>query len=460
VSALDPARVVAAFDSASVLHGATAAALSGRPFPHLGNNALAAAATRVGGRLPWGVLRHLYTRIGAAEGLPPDRLADVDLAAVAGWLTDAYPERPYPAVLIGSSNGALAHLAAAMQVPWLPGTVLVPVSRVADPARPADAMEFGRRYAPPFLAANPDVALHHMHDQVQDELMVARMTYFRTKWRRLPHAYRRFLADRLAPGAPVVLVEDHSRWPVVRLGDRHVFQTGAQGGLDPADYLTHPHTPVPDDEAAEAEWGADPGLGADLESWCAEHGHPLVRIGYDGPQAPAHAVAAALRGWYRDRGEPADRLIVPSFVLGDPWRTVATATVPYWTFFPVQPALRALDEHLSRAERYAAVDVLLFQHGVESAGIAGPDEWVATVRRHGARPRLLALDRSRFPHDIATNARYARAMAALPDARHPWSPLPVERALAGLTDHLTECVGPGREGEPHPDPPPPGRCPR
>jgi hypothetical protein len=438
---LAPDRVVAAFDSASVLHGATAAALRGRGFPHLGNNDLAAAATRAAGRLPWGVLRHLYTRIGAAEGLPPDRLGDVDMAAVAGWLADAYPDHPYPAVLIGSSNGALAHLAAAMQVPWLPGTVLVPVARVADPQRPADALEFGRRHAPPFLAANPDVALHHMHDQVQDELMVARMTYFRTKWRGLPAAYRRFLDTRLAPGAPVVLVEDGSRWPVVRVGERHVFQAGAQGGIEPGDYLARPHTPTPDDEAPEAEWGADPGLGAAVEAWCAEHGHPLVRVAYRGPQAPAHAVATVLRDWYRDRGEPADRLIVPSFVLGDPWRTVATATVPYWTFFAVQPALRALDEHLARAERYRSVDVLLFQHGVGSAGIAGPDEWVATVRRHGAEPRLLALDRPRFPHDIAVNARYARAMDDLPPARQPWSPLPVERAL--------DAVGRAMKGKPH-----------
>ena len=35
-------------------------------------------------------------------------------------------------------------------------------------------------------------------------------------------------------------------------------------------------------------------------------------------------------------------------------------------------------------------------------------------------------------HDIAINARYSRAMDDLPPARHPWSPLPVERALEPL----------------------------
>jgi hypothetical protein len=432
VSRLSPADVIASFDSASVLQAGLAAALRGEPFPHLGNGAAAAAAVRAAGQLPWAVLRHLYTRVGASEGIPPDRLSDVDLDAVARWLAGSYPRRRYPAVLVGSSNGALAHLAAALQVPWLPGTVLVPVSRVADPHRPVDALEFGRRHAPALLDANPDVTLHHMHDQVQDELMVARMTYFRTKWRALPEGYVEFLADNLAPGAPVLLAEDRSSWPVVRLGDRHVFQTGAQGGLEPQAYLERAHTPQPDDEAPEAEWGADPGLSVGLARWCVDNGHPLVRVGFTGPQAPSHAVAALMREWYASRGEDADRLLVPSFVLGDPWRTITTASVPYWTFFSVQPALRAFAAHLERSAPYREIDILLFQHGVESEGIARPDEWTAIARRHGATPRLLALDRDRFPHDIASLARYGRAMAGLPSARSPWSPLELGPALEGL----------------------------
>jgi hypothetical protein len=159
MTALGPRDVVALFDSATVLHGALAAALRGEPFPHLGNGPLAAAAVRVGGRLPWALVRRVYTRVGAAEGIDPDRLGEVDLAAVADWLVDGYPRRRYPAALVGSSNGALAHLAAALQVPWLPGTVLVPVTRVGDPQRPVDALGFGERVAPRLLNANPEVVL-------------------------------------------------------------------------------------------------------------------------------------------------------------------------------------------------------------------------------------------------------------------------------------------------------------
>ncbi|MEN3269828.1 hypothetical protein [Pseudonocardia sp.] len=435
---LDAQDVVASFDSATVLHAALSAALRGEPFPHLGNGPLAGAAIRAAGRLPWPLLRRLYTRIGASEGVDPGRLGDVDMNAVAGWLADGYPQRCYPAALVGSSNGALAHLAAAMQVPWLPGTVLVPVARTGDPQRPVDALHFGERAAPALLDRNPDVVLHHMHDQVQDELMVARMTYFRIKWQTLPEPYARFLTGSLAPGAPVVLVEDRSRWPVVRVGDRHVFQTGAQGGLEPQAYLDRPHTPRPDGEEPEAEWGADPQFGTSLAGWCVAHGHPLLRIAYSGPQAPAHAVASVVRDWYTRRGEPADRLVVPSFVLGDPWRTLNAAAVPFWTFFSVQPALRALEDHLLASAPYRNVDILLFQHGVHSAGIARPEEWVRVARGNGATARLMAVSPRRFPHDIASLGRYGRMLAELPGAHLTWSPLEAARAVRELNARLDD----------------------
>jgi hypothetical protein len=426
---------VASFDSASVLHAAIAAALRGRPFPHLGNPDAYATAVRVAGHLPWPILRSIYARIGGAEGIDPGRLDRVDLDLVAGSFADAYPRRRYPSVLVGSSNGALAHLAAATQLPWLPGTVLIPVGRVADPTRPDLALEFGRRVGERLVAANPGITLHQMHDETQDALMTARMTYFRTKWSTLPDAYARFLEERLEPGAPVIMAEDRSSWPVVRVGERHVFQNGGRGGLDPEDYYGRPHSPRPDDEAPEAEWGADSGLVAGLRNWCTTHGHPLVRLVYDGPQAAAAATAATIRSWYGDLGRPTDELIVPSFVLGDPWRTLQIGAVPYWTFFSVRSAVSALDAYLSAADQYRRVRLLVFQHGADSPGRATVEDWRATVRRHGARLDLIAVDPRKDPHDIGSLGRYGRELARIPDDPTPWTPLEVSRALQLLAGH-------------------------
>jgi hypothetical protein len=432
VSDLDPKQVVASFDSASVLHAATAAALNGQSFPNLGSSTVAGLAVRAASRLPWSVLRGIYTRIGASEGINPRRLGDVDLAALADSFAERYPKRRYPAVLLGSSNGALTHLAAAMQTPWLPDTVLVPVARVGDTDRPDRAMEFGASVAGALLDRNPDIVLHHMHDQLQDALMAERMSYFRVKWRRLPAAYASFVDNNLARGGTVVVLHDHSSWPVTRVGPRHVFHAGGRGGTPPEGYLARPHTPGPNDEAAESEWGLDSDFRDDVRAWCAQRGYRYTEIGYDGPQAPAAAVARVFRDWYRARGESATRLVVPSFVLGDPWQTICAAAVPYWIYFAVRPALQSLDDYLADAEPYRDVNVFLFEHGVDSPGTATPDEFAAVVRRHGAAVHFDGLDPRRFPHDIGTLGRYGRVFDRLPRAGHPWSPMPVQETLRGL----------------------------
>ena len=432
MSDFDPKQVVASFDSASVLHAATAAALDGQPFRNLGSSTAAGLAVRAAARLPWSVLRGVYTRIGASEAINPRRLADVNLAAVAESFAKRYPKRRYPAILIGASNGALVHLAAAMQVPWLPDTVLVPVDHVGDTDRPDDAMEFGRSVAPALLDRNPDVVLHHMHDQLQDVLMAQRMSYFRVKWARLPEAYAKFIDDHLTAGGTVVLINDQSSWPVTRIGPRHVFQAGGRGGAPPEAFMARPHTPTPDDEAAEAEWGLDPDFGDHVQTWSRQQGLRYAQIGFDGPQAPAAAVATVMREWYHARGEAADRLVVPCFILGDPWQTISAGAVPFWLHFAVQPALQALEAYLDKAEPFSDANVFLFEHGASSPGIATPQEFERVIRRHGARAHFDGLDRKRFPHDIGTLGRYSEVFGRLPRATQPWSPLPVEDALRGL----------------------------
>jgi hypothetical protein len=434
---LDPKDVIASFDSASVLHAATVAAVQRRMFGQLGQSQLLGTGIRMLGRLPWPLVKVVYARFGGAEGIDPADLGDVDMQRVAASFADAYPVAKYPAIFIGSSNGALMELAAAMQVPWLPGTLLVPVHRIGAADRPDEALEFGRQVGPALLDANPDIVLHQMHDSAQDELMVARMTYFRTKWKALPAAYERFLESQLAPGAPVFLVHDESTWKVTRVGERHVFQSGGRGGLTDDEYLAMPHTPDANDVAPEAEWGADPDFTATVRDWAAANGHPIVEIRVNGPQEAAHPVAQILRDWTRDRGGAADQLLVPSFVLGDAWRTIDLGWVPFWTYFGVQSAVESLRFHLANSDPYLDANIMLFQHDAESAGVAHPQDFEAVVREYGARPRMIALRVDKSPRDIGAMGRYNAVLAREPSANLPFRALQADE----VREHLGSIVG-------------------
>jgi hypothetical protein len=427
-----PQNAVASFDSASAFLGSLARALQQRDFPHLGQSRLKVPLVLASKALPLGLRRRAYSMASGREGIRPNRLGGVDLADAADWLAGHYPERRFPAVMIGSSNGAITHLAASCGVPWLPQTMLVPVRRPrSDPRDIRAALDFGLQHARKLLDANPDIDLHHMHDPNQDRLTLSQMAYFRVKWLRLPEVYERFLRERLVPGAPVIVVRDRSMWPVTRIGDRHTFQLGAQGGMAPDDYLGAPDAPAPDEEAPEAEWGFSGEFLQAVRAWAATHGHPVVEIRYGHPQDPAAAVAETTRAWLRSRGETAQRPLVSSFVVHDPWRTITTASVPFWTFFPVRRAARDLSRYLDRTD-YDDIDVMLFNHGTESVGLADARTWQQLADRARGHGRLLAVDATAFPSDFSAFARYAGALAKLPEASPTWSPLFLDQALSGL----------------------------
>lgn len=423
-------RSVADFDSASAFLRASARGLRGEGFDRLGQGRLPAAGARLSGLLPESVRRWVYTAAGAAESVPANRLGDIDSERVADWVVNHYDAAGrYPMAFVGSSNGALTHLCTALGAPWLPQTMLVPVRWPGnDPDLPDAALRFGAATAGPLLERNPDLALHHMHDPNQDRLMVGRMAYFRVKRRRLGAAYRRFLADTLAEGAPLVLVDDRSRWPVTDVAERHVFQAGARGGLEPSEYRhgsdrlarfqraqgstrDTPRTPAPDRESAEAEWGFADELADDVLAFAEETGHPVYRLRLAEPEALSPVVAELLR-----RRGTGRRLLVESFILVDPVRAARIGAAPFWTVFGVEPSADALERYLDRVEPYERIDIVLFNHGVRSAGLADVDRWRALARRATVSGRLLGVRPDRYPADFASLVRYSAALRHIPDA--------------------------------------------
>jgi len=435
--------MIAGFDSASAMLEATARGLRGQPFDRLGRSRGFAALLHAAGLLPRPLRQRLYAAAGGWEGVPPERLGEVDAEAIAGWVVEHYPRPRYPAVLLGASNGAAVHVAAALGAPWLPQTVLIPVRWPGNsPDRPDLAAEFGASVAPALLERNPDIVLHHMHDANQDQLMIQRMAYFRIKRRRLGTAYERFLLDRLAPNAPIIVLADRSRWPVTTVAERHVYQIGAQGGLDAEDYDRCGLSP--DAAAAEAEWGFDDDLLADVHRFAAEHGHPVHVLDYPAPQALSAPVARLYRTWLADAGTRADRLLVESFLLLDPIRTLQAGCVPLWTIFPVRSALDTARGYLATADpAYATAHIGLFPHGVRSQGLVPPQHWIERVGELVDSAELLGVDPDRYPADFAALVRYGqalRAMSPAPGRRPEPGRMRVTMALAFLpaADRTTE----------------------
>lgn len=415
--------------------------------------------------LPVALREQVYRLGSGGEAVPPGELHAVSAEAVARWMVEQYPRRPYPAAIVGSSSGALAHLAAALGAPFLPQTFLLPVAQPrVHPDEPRHGLAAGLGPARLLLDANPDVALHHMHDPNQDRLSLARMTYFRVKRRRLGRAFTGFLTDTLPPGATLMVADCRLRWPVTRLDDRHVFQFGALGGIPAhefhdgsariAGYLRRYGSsrrrwdpPPADDEAPEAEWGLDSALLADLTALAEQQGWRLRRLTFDDPEDLSPLVADLHRWWYRRRGLPARRLLIESFVLLDPRLTLSSASVPYWSKFPVDASADAVARYLDTTEPYDEIRLALFSHGTESVGVAPIERWRALLdlaRLHGG---FLGVEQTRFPRDFASFGRFHRQLGALRPQVEPPSTLTVaelesfltERRRHGGIEHVSWC---------------------
>jgi hypothetical protein len=434
---------VADFDSASAMLQATARFLNGQDFPALGLSRRLEPLAIAVNLLPRALRRFVYIRGGVQEAIAPARLEDVRAEEIARWATELYPRRTFPAIAIGSSNGALVHLYAALGIPWLPQTVLIPVRQdAAGPDQPHEAMDFGAKHAARFLAANPELQLHHMHDPNQDRLMLHGMTYFRVKRLRLGPTYERFITQGLQSGGTIIVADCRLRWPTTRVGERHVFQFGGFGGL-PADehftgseriaaFLEHQKSsvdrwqpPSPDGDSPESEWGFEEVLAQDIERMAHERDYRVLRLSFDEPDDLAAPVADLYRRWYVRSGVPARRLLVESFVLLDPWLVARTRSVPFWTTFPVERSAGALEWYLENAEPYDEIRIALFAHGMQSIGVASPERWraaLARARRHGA---FLGTRAKAFPEDFAVFARFYKELSALPERHAVPPPLPL-----------------------------------
>jgi hypothetical protein len=433
---------VANFDSATAMVRALANFLHGRDFPLLGelppwSEPVMRGVGRLVNGLPRVLREQVYIWGGWAETVGPRRLRAARAEDVAAWMVGLYPQRRFPAVAIGSSNGAAVHLYAALGVPWLPQTFLMPVARAGlDPDEPKADLAWAREPARIFLEQNPDVQLHHMHDPNQDRLMIQRMAYFRVKRLRLGAAYERFLRETLEPGGVVLIVECGLSWPTTRLGERHLFQFGALGGATADEYhrgsprveaylarYRSRHTrwdaPTPDGESPEAEWGFEAALRDDVERLARQQGWRVVRILFEQPEDFSPVVADLYRQWYRERGLDERRLLVESFILLEPYWTFRTGSVPFWMVFNKEPSAQALATYLDRTEPFDEIAMMLFSHGVESVGLVRIEQWRALLGRARRRGVFIGVDERAFPRDFAAFVRYHHDLPKKIGSRHP-----------------------------------------
>lgn len=443
------------FDSATAMALASARFLSGKDFPILGHSYGPALRPLLVGinRLPEPSRRWLY-RVGSGrEGISPEVVARARADDLAAEVVRRFPARSYPGALIGSTPGSAVHLAAALGMPLLPQTLLLPLARDGvTPDDPRADIDAAKPVAEALLDRNPDVVLHHMSDPNNDRLTLAKFAYFRLKRTALGPAYERFLAERVEPGGTLYLIESRHQWPTTRISDRYHFQFGGVGGLSPKEYLDGGDrvaeflrregadrlgwdSPESDELSPEAEWGFEPELAEDVERFARRQGFRVVRIRFEAADDLSPLVAEFYRWWYTRLGRPADRLFVESFVLIDPYWVLRAGAVPYWVTFNTEPGVERLTHYLEQSEPYDHIEATLVSNGTWTVGLAGPEHWNPVFAKARLGGGFSGVDPARFPSDLAVFVRYRDALRRS-GVRLPLpAPVPISEAEAFLTEN-------------------------
>jgi len=380
-----------AFDSAARAVGEVARALGGAgrglldPFPSAAGPFLAllrhAPASVRHAVLQWGMSQTL--------GYPLRALAGFDLEAFFAAYVRRYPERRYPAIVLGAPGGGVAHLAALLDAPFLPVCGLVGVRHRMEPDDMGTYLTTARRALEHLRPdARFEVIVHY--DPIHDRDLVAHACLIRIRLLALPEAYRKFIRTHLAPGGSLILAEGTYPWPQAALAPGVWLQVGGLGEISPEEYLARYPPPGPADPRRESEWGCPEEFAQDLRTFAQAEGIPVVEIPADHPTGYSELAYWA----YRAAGARADVVLLDCFTTMDARFCKRTGIPPLHLPFGTRDALAFARRFLAN---HPVSQKLLLLHPTYAA----PPDWATLAEwRESLGDRLsILVDEQYWPDD-------------------------------------------------------------
>jgi len=365
----------------------------------------------------------------------------VDVDALIRWCVDQYPDDcRYEAIVVGSPNGAVAHLAALLGAPFLttsfgltfrhPGIDAADVAAYEDSALPIVEAIRG---------ANPgggyELVVHY--DPLHDRSLVEVVAFTRVKLTLLPAAYNTFIDRHLAPGGRLILIDCTYPWPQLVLGDNVFLQMGGLGGITSETYLERWPSEHPVSVRRESEWGCPEEFADSVSRWAEDRGIDVVEIRFDHPWTYS---LLARDAYLACAGVRADHLLIDCFNHLNPRTNVETGIPALWLPFNTTDGPPLVDTAL-RDEAYERVLFAPLPSFANSPDTAPLDLWIdllgqfGSVEIFGVGPRL-------YPADPLAPFRFAGRMADLREEMRLDRPLhlDVERLAALVAERGTPSI--------------------
>lgn len=445
------AVLLEATDSSSVCMRSVAAALRGEFLqPHdFGPwvQRLAPLLSRLGpGFNTWVVNRAL-----SMTGTAPEVADHITTAHLARHALGFYHgvEGPYEALILGAPNGGVAHLATALQVPFLSQHFL---TSFRDHKHPDDIETYqahGEALAKRILARNPDLAIINHYDPLHDRFLVRWVNHIRYKLLDLPQAYREAIRRWLKPGGAIIFIDCRYPWRQYRVGERHTFQVGGLGGVSDEEFLAgrpeieamqrQEGSPfvggrcpagdrstglarrgwsldLPLEIQPESEWGTLPEFRLACQSFARKNGYGFLSLSGDSPEYYSTLAFHAHLAVQRKEGREPQGTFIDCFTQVNPVGARLSSLLPLWLPFNCTDSLAFLKRMTAELPKGQPVLFAPVPNFAGSFDTVEMDAWMGAFS--GFDVHLLGVNPRHYPADLAALFRFTPAVKDWCD-RHP-----------------------------------------
>jgi len=346
-------------------------------------------------------------------GNSPKKLEGFDVNSLPGWCVGQYPATDHgcEAIVVGSPNGGIAHLAALLHAPFLTTSFGLTFKR---PQMEADDLEtyyeVGKPLAETLLTHREcesfEVINHY--DALHDRSLVKFVNFLRIKLLELPESYRKFILDNLAPGGKLILVNCSYSWPQYRIAERSFLQVGGLGGISPDAYLERWPLDLPIERRRESEWGCPEAFAAAVKDFASQHDIEVLELEFDHPQEYS---LLAYNAYLTCEGARQDEILFDCFNHQNPRTNIETGIPGLWLPFNTEDGLAFAREFL-QDKTFDRIYFTLLPSFARSHDTAELKDWIELLSQHGEL-ELVGVNPRTFPADPLAPFRFASDMKDL-----------------------------------------------
>lgn len=342
-------------------------------------------------------------------GNPPNGLEGFDVESLYRWCVGQYPARKYKAIIVGSPNGGIAHLAALLRAPFLTTSFGMSFRHPASKSEEFQAYyQAGKRLAETILANSEKIEVINHYDPLHDRNLVKYVNRIRIKLRELPPLYGDFILRNVAPQGKLILSNCGYRWPQYVVAERSFLQVGGLGGISPQEYLGRWNLELPLEERRESEWGCPEAFASSVREFAERQGIELLEIGFDHPQEYS---LLAYKAYVESKGSRREEILFDCFNHQNPRTNVQTGIPGLWLPFNTEDSLAFAQEFLEGKE-FKKIYLTVLPSFAGSPDTPPLDRWVELICKYG-KLELLGISPRLFPADTMAPFRLMAQMRKL-----------------------------------------------